>query len=91
MLSLPCLKRLREEFPAERYVLSLVGSTQYRLKANASGVQNLVLAGVWIDNGINLGCVEAAVMSGMQASRAISGLPLTVHGEKGFGRVPGGI
>lgn len=73
--------------PAERYVLSLKGSTQYRLKADASGVDNLVLAGGWIDNGLNLGCVEAAVMSGMQASRAVSGLPRTVHGENGFGRV----
>lgn len=73
--------------PAERYVMSPVGSTQYRLKADASGVRNMVLAGGWIDNGLNLGCVEAAVMSGMQAARAISGLPRTVHGENGFPRV----
>jgi len=70
--------------PAERYVMSPSGSTRFRLKADASGVANLVLAGGWIDNGLNLGCVEAAVMSGMQAARAISGLPRGIYGESGF-------
>ena len=70
--------------PSERYVLSVVGSTKYRLKAGGSGVANLFLAGSWVDNGFNLSCVEAAVMSGMQASRAISGVPSVVYGEEGF-------
>ena len=35
----------------------------------------LYLAGDWTRNGFNIGAVEAAVMSGMQASRAISGSP----------------
>jgi uncharacterized protein with NAD-binding domain and iron-sulfur cluster len=61
--------------PSERYVLSVPGSTAYRLKAGESGFDNLYLAGDWIDNGINAGCVEAAVISGMLAANAISGFP----------------
>jgi uncharacterized protein with NAD-binding domain and iron-sulfur cluster len=62
--------------PTERYVLSLPGSTQYRLRANESGLDNVVLAGDWTNNGFNAGCVEAATMSGIQASNAIQGKPL---------------
>jgi uncharacterized protein with NAD-binding domain and iron-sulfur cluster len=67
--------------PSEQYTLSVPGSTRYRLKADASGFDRLVLAGDWIDNGLNAGCVEATVMSGMQAARAISGQPSRVVGE----------
>jgi uncharacterized protein with NAD-binding domain and iron-sulfur cluster len=70
--------------PSERYVLSLVNTSRFRLKAGESGVKNLFLAGSWVDNGNNLSCVEAAAMSGRQASRAISGLPSEVFGEHGF-------
>jgi uncharacterized protein with NAD-binding domain and iron-sulfur cluster len=57
--------------PTERYVLSVPKSTKYRLKTDASGFNNLYLAGDWINNGYNSGCVEATVMSAMQATRAI--------------------
>jgi len=57
--------------PSERYVLSVPGSTKYRLKTDESGFANLYLTGDWIDNGYNSGCVEATVMSAMQAARAI--------------------
>ena len=67
--------------PTERYTLSLTGTMQYRLAADESGYTNLVLAGDWIRNGIDAGCVEASVMSGMQASRAISGQPAVIVGE----------
>ena len=70
--------------PSERYVLTVVGSSQYRLQPGGSGVSNLFLVGSWVDNGFNLSCVEAAAMSGMQASRAIPGTPATVYGEHGF-------
>ena len=60
---------------SERYVLSVAGSTQYRLKADESGFDNLFLTGDWINNGFNAGCVEATVMSGMLASNAICGSP----------------
>ena len=63
--------------PSERYVLSLPGSDKYRLRTNQSGYNNLYLAGDWIDSGLNAGCLEAAVMSGLQAANAILGRPLT--------------
>jgi len=41
----------------------------------------LILAGCYVRTGLNTTCVEGAVMSGMQASRAICGLPEVVVGE----------
>jgi uncharacterized protein with NAD-binding domain and iron-sulfur cluster len=70
--------------PAERYVLSVPNSTALRLKADESGYENLVLAGDWILNGLNFGCVESAVMGGLQASRAICGYPTRIVGEYDF-------
>ncbi|NYE59688.1 uncharacterized protein with NAD-binding domain and iron-sulfur cluster [Duganella sp. 1224] len=70
--------------PSERYVMSVVGSTRYRLRTDQSGYANLFLTGDWIKTGINAGCVEAAVMAGMQASRAISGYPVVIEGETDF-------
>src|SRR5262249_12566988 len=64
--------------PTERYVLSVKGSTAHRLGAGESGFTNLYLAGDWTRNGLNAGCVEAAVISGMQASRAICGEPRVI-------------
>jgi uncharacterized protein with NAD-binding domain and iron-sulfur cluster len=70
--------------PSERYVMSVAGSTRYRLRTDQSGFSNLFLTGDWIKTGINAGCVEAAVMAGMQTSRAISGYPLVIEGETDF-------
>jgi len=70
--------------PSERYVQSLVGTTKHRLQADESGFANLILAGDWLKTGLDAGCVEAAVMGGMQASRAISGFPQTIVGEHGW-------
>jgi len=67
--------------PTERYVLSVAGSTKYRLKSGESGFDNLYLAGDWTHNGLNVGCVESAALSGVQASRAISGYPADIPGE----------
>jgi uncharacterized protein with NAD-binding domain and iron-sulfur cluster len=76
---------LRANFIAsERYVLTRAGSVQYRLAAGESGFTNLVLAGDWTRNGIDGGSVEAAVTSGMQASRSISGQPVTIQHETGW-------
>jgi uncharacterized protein with NAD-binding domain and iron-sulfur cluster len=61
--------------PSERYVLSVPGSNQYRLKPNDTGFANLCICGDWVDSGLNFGCVESAVMSGMEASNAIWGTP----------------
>ncbi|MBL8685185.1 MAG: NAD(P)-binding protein [Myxococcales bacterium] len=69
--------------PSERYVLSVPGSTQYRLRPGDSGFDNLVLAGDWTYNVVNAGCVEAAVSSGMAAARALCGTPEEIIGEHG--------
>jgi uncharacterized protein with NAD-binding domain and iron-sulfur cluster len=57
--------------PSNRYVLSLPGTTRYRLRSGESGYENLVLAGDWTRNAINGGCFEGAVMSGQDAARAL--------------------
>jgi uncharacterized protein with NAD-binding domain and iron-sulfur cluster len=61
--------------PSDRYVLSLPGTSRVRLRADASGYTNLWLAGDWTDNGLNAGCIEAAVVSGIQAANAVLGRP----------------
>jgi uncharacterized protein with NAD-binding domain and iron-sulfur cluster len=68
--------------PSERYVLSVKGSTPYRLRSDDSGFKNVFLAGDWTYNGINLGCVEAAAVSGLMAGRAICGYPKVIFGEE---------
>jgi len=67
--------------PSERYVQSVTGSSAARLPGGDCGFANLVLAGDWTANGLNLGCLEAATISGRQASRTISGHPVTIPRE----------
>ena len=59
--------------PSDRYVQSLPGTDRYRLRSDESGYDNLFLAGDWTDSGINAGCIEAAVLSGLQAANAVRG------------------
>lgn len=59
--------------PSDRYVQCSPGSDAHRLRADESGYDNLVLAGDWTDNGLNAGCIEAAVVSGLQAANAVLG------------------
>ncbi|HEV2924165.1 MAG TPA: NAD(P)-binding protein [Solirubrobacteraceae bacterium] len=66
---------------SERYVLTPAGTVADRLAAGESGVQNLVMAGDWTSNGIDGGCVEAAMTSGMQAARALIGGARSFTGE----------
>lgn len=70
--------------PSERYVLSCVNTTQYRISTDGAGFDNLYFTGDWIKNPINAGCVEAATMSGLQTSRAICGHPKVIFGEDDF-------
>jgi len=65
----------------ERYVITPAGSVAKRLASDESGFDNLFLAGDWTKNGINGGCVEAAVVSGVQAARSLSGRPRPIVGE----------
>jgi hypothetical protein len=62
-------------------VLTPAGSVKHRLAADASGVENLVLAGDWTRNGIDGGCVESAVLSGLQAARALTNDTRPLIGE----------
>jgi uncharacterized protein with NAD-binding domain and iron-sulfur cluster len=64
--------------PDQRYVLTLPGTNQYRLRSDQSGFANLYLAGDWTRTPFNAGCVEAAVISGLMASRAICGRPTRI-------------
>jgi uncharacterized protein with NAD-binding domain and iron-sulfur cluster len=59
--------------PSERYVLSVPGSTRFRLPAGDSGFANLYLAGDWTATTLSAGCIESAVESGMGAATAIRG------------------
>jgi uncharacterized protein with NAD-binding domain and iron-sulfur cluster len=70
--------------PSERYVLSVVDSSKYRLATDGSQFVNLRITGDWIKTGVNAGCVEAAVMAGMQTARAICGWPSEISGEHAF-------
>jgi uncharacterized protein with NAD-binding domain and iron-sulfur cluster len=67
--------------PSSCCVATAAGSTRWRLATNASGFDKLYLAGTWIDTGFNTECIEAAVISGMQAARAISGESFAILGE----------
>jgi uncharacterized protein with NAD-binding domain and iron-sulfur cluster len=58
--------------PSERYVLSVPGSSRYRIPPDDTGIQNLYAVGDWTACKLNAGCVEAAVMSGIRAANAIN-------------------
>jgi uncharacterized protein with NAD-binding domain and iron-sulfur cluster len=62
--------------PSDRYVQSPPGSAAHRLRADESGYDNLFLAGDWINCGLNAGCIEAAVLGGLEAANAVRGRPL---------------
>lgn len=61
--------------PSERYVLSLPGTQKYRISPLDNTYDNLTIAGDWTTCGLDAGCVEAAVISGMLAAHAISYSP----------------
>ena len=64
---------------SERYVYALKGTSQYRLGADESGFKNVYLTGDWIQNGMNIGFVEGAVISGIKAAQAITGEPIPLY------------
>lgn len=67
--------------PSDCCVATAANTTAFRLKADESGFEHLYLCGSWVKSGLNTECIEAAVMSGMQAARAISGEDRPVPGE----------
>ncbi|RMG35673.1 MAG: hypothetical protein D6725_12200 [Planctomycetota bacterium] len=52
-----------------------------RIVPDATGFRNLMAVGDWTANGLNVACVESAVMSGMMVARALCGAPDTIPGE----------
>ena len=67
--------------PSDRYVMSVPGSSAFRPRTEDTNLRNLFVTGDWIKNGIQGGCAEAAVMAGLQTSRAICGVPEVIHGD----------
>ena len=61
--------------PSDRYTLPLPGTVSQRISPLDNTYDNLTLAGDWTNCGLNMGCVEAAVMSGRLAAHAISQSP----------------
>jgi uncharacterized protein with NAD-binding domain and iron-sulfur cluster len=61
--------------PSERYVLSVPGSTGFRLHADQPDFDNLFVTGDWTYTAVNAGCVEGAVMSGLLTATAMTGRP----------------
>lgn len=61
--------------PTDRYVLSLPGTQKYRISPLDNTYDNFTVAGDWTACGLDTGCVEAAVISGMLAAHALSGTP----------------
>ena len=59
--------------PSDRYVQCVPGSDAFRLRPDESGYDNLYLAGDWTDCGLNAGCIEAAVVSGLECANAVLG------------------
>jgi uncharacterized protein with NAD-binding domain and iron-sulfur cluster len=58
---------------SDRYTLSLPGSPRRRISPLECPVRNMTIAGDWTACGLDVGCVEAAVISGMLAAHAITG------------------
>jgi uncharacterized protein with NAD-binding domain and iron-sulfur cluster len=67
--------------PNENYVLCLPGTLRHRLRPDESGFRNLFLAGDWTRNGVEVGTIEGAVVSGYKAAKTLSGWPQTIIGE----------
>ena len=70
--------------PSDRYVQALPGTDHARLRPDRSGFDHLHLAGDWTDCGLNAGCIEAAVLSGIGAANSVLGLPRGARTSGGY-------
>ena len=70
--------------PSDEYVLSPAGSISSRLRTDQTGIDNLFIVGDWVKTDLDVGAVEAAVTSGLQCSRALTGRPQYIYGEADF-------
>jgi uncharacterized protein with NAD-binding domain and iron-sulfur cluster len=71
--------------PWDRYVLSAPGSVKHRIWPDNTGIDNLFLAGDWVRSGVNAGCLEAAVIAGRMAARAITEGDMDIPGDGNSG------
>jgi uncharacterized protein with NAD-binding domain and iron-sulfur cluster len=62
-------------WPSDRYTLNLPGTAQHRISPLDRTYDNLTICGDWTSCGLDFGCVEAAVVSGLLAAHAIAGSP----------------
>lgn len=69
---------------SDRYAQSLPGRVERRLSPLAHDVSNATVAGDWTACGLDAGCVEAAVMSGLLAVHALTGGTPALHHITGF-------
>lgn len=72
--------------PNENYILCHPGTLRHRLRPDESGYRNLFLAGDWTRNGVEVGTIEGAVMSGYKAAQALSGWPEHILGANDIER-----
>lgn len=70
--------------PIDLYVTTPAGSVHARLRPDATGFSNLLLAGDWTRNNFDVGCVETAILSARLCARAICGQPQQIYGESDF-------
>lgn len=68
--------------PSDRQIAWPPGAARHRLAPGDTGFANLYVAGDWTAGGLDLACAEAAVVSGLQAARAISGAAIAIPGER---------
>ncbi|THH40693.1 FAD-dependent oxidoreductase [Neolewinella litorea] len=57
--------------PTDQYTLSLPDTARHRLRPDGSGYGNLYLCGDWTDFGLNVGYIDGAIQSGLQAAQAL--------------------
>ncbi|MCX6350437.1 MAG: NAD(P)-binding protein [Bacteroidetes bacterium] len=57
--------------PTERYVLSLTGTTKFRIKQGETGYDNLFISGDWTKGHYNVGCAEETVLTAKLCAEAV--------------------
>jgi hypothetical protein len=70
--------------PSDLCDIANVGSSAFRLNAMETGLRNMIICSTWTKTSINSSCVEAAVMSGLAAARALKVTDRVIFGERFF-------
>lgn len=68
--------------PTSLYMLTPKGTVEARIRCEKTGYRNLLVAGDWTRHNLDMGAVEAAVMSGRRCARALCGHPQAIYGEQ---------